>query len=152
MPYIKQESRPEVDKIYDMMIGNNVDINDISEIMNQFCEKNIEPSYNNYKNFFAEINECCKEVERRMDLECDMNYAEEVDIRRKCVLSSIVACMDILKVNGDLNYLLYRYIYNSHEEFRSSICDILLGAVDHLRGRYLAPYEDEKIKENGDVT
>ena len=58
MPYIKPKNRPKVDKIYDSMVGNNVDFEDLVDILCQFCDKCIHPSYNNYKNYFAEITEC----------------------------------------------------------------------------------------------
>ena len=56
--------------------------------------------------------------------------------------------------DGDLNYILFKYCkchmkpsYNSYKNF----CGELRQCVTEIERRLLAPYEDEKIKENGDV-
>lgn len=60
----------------------------------------------------------------------------------------------ILKVDGDLNYLLYafckRYVkasYNNYKNYLGELAEISA----EIRRRLLAPYEDKKIEENGDV-
>lgn len=56
--------------------------------------------------------------------------------------------------NGDLNYILYAYCkrfiapsYNNYKNF----CGELRQCATEIERRILAPYEDEKIKKNGDV-
>jgi hypothetical protein len=64
-------------------------------------------------------------------------------------------CRDISK--GDLTYLLYvlakRYIQLKGKSYThiSSAISSLIDAAEELRRRELNPYEDEKIKENGDI-
>jgi hypothetical protein len=83
MPYIKQERRAELNGIVADMERRKVEPNgDLNYLLFKFCHRTVKPSYNNYKNFIAELNECVAEIRRR----------------------------------------------------------------------FLAPYEDQKIKENGDVT
>lgn len=74
------------------------------------------------------------------------------------------------KPNGDLNYILFKYAkyhikpsYNNYKTYIGSIYRVM-GEIDkedyideyreaaaEIRRRILADYEDEKIKENGDV-
>lgn len=88
-----------------------------------------------------------------MELPFEIERILPVDSRRKTVLSSIVAVAgDRLKINGDLNYLLYKFMVNLRDyEEKEYACSILRGVVSILRENTLAPYEDTKIKENGDV-
>ncbi len=82
MPYIKQEKRPEMNEIVNLMRAKGVKADgDLNYILFKFCKETVVPSYNNFKNFIGELRQCAVEIERR----------------------------------------------------------------------FLAPYEDEKIKENGDV-
>jgi len=71
-------------------------------------------------------------------------------------LDRIVAEMALtdVKANGDLNYILYAYCkrcvapsYNNYKNF----CGELRQCATEIERRILAPYEDEKIAENGDV-
>jgi hypothetical protein len=67
MPYIKQESRPAMDKIVELMIKSNVKANgDLNYILYAFCKRNVDPSYNQYKNFCGELRQCATEIERRI--------------------------------------------------------------------------------------
>ncbi len=67
MPYIKQENRPAMDKVVDAMVGVNVKVNgDLNYILFKFCKYYVKPSYNNYKNFCGELNECVAEIRRRL--------------------------------------------------------------------------------------
>ncbi len=67
MPYIKQENRPAMDKVVEAMVEAGVQANgDINYILYKFCKDSILPSYNNYKNFCGELNECAAEIRRRM--------------------------------------------------------------------------------------
>jgi hypothetical protein len=59
-----------------------------------------------------------------------------------------------VKANGDLNYILYKFCsyhvkpsYNKYKNF----CGELRQCATEIERRILAPYEDEKIKENEDV-
>lgn len=61
--------------------------------------------------------------------------------------------IDFLKPNGNLNYFLFALAkkqcksYNDYKEF---IGELECAKAEIIR-RQLSPYEDEKIKENGDV-
>jgi len=59
-----------------------------------------------------------------------------------------------IKVNGDLNYILFKYCkdhivpgYNNYKNFIGELNE----CITEIRRRILAPYEDLKIEENGDV-
>jgi hypothetical protein len=67
MPYIKKENRPALDKIISAMklAGVKAD-GDLNYILYTFCKRNIDPSYNNYKNFCGELRQCATEIERRL--------------------------------------------------------------------------------------
>lgn len=75
---------------------------------------------------------------------------------RRAVLDSIVKKMkqyDIL-ADGDLNYLLFafckRYVPPSYNNYKN-FCGELRQCATEIERRLLGPYEDKKIKENGDV-
>jgi uncharacterized secreted protein with C-terminal beta-propeller domain len=77
-----------------------------------------------------------KEIRHKMDRVIDAMAKEDV------------------KVNGDLNYILYKYCryfispsYNNYKNF----CGELRQCATEIERRILAPYEDEKREENGDV-
>ena len=59
-----------------------------------------------------------------------------------------------VKVNGDLNYILYAYckyhISESYNNFKN-FCGELRQCATEIERRMLGPYEDQKIEENGDV-
>jgi len=59
-----------------------------------------------------------------------------------------------IKANGDLNYVLYafckRHVSPSYNEYKN-FCGELYQCAREIERRILASYEDEKIKENGDV-
>ena len=72
------------------------------------------------------------------------------------MMDRIVSQMALLGVsaNGDLNYILYKYCkhcitpsYNNYKNF----CGELRQCATEIERRMVAPYEDQKIKENGDV-
>ena len=59
-----------------------------------------------------------------------------------------------VKADGDLNYILFKYCkyniplnYNSIKNYIGELNE----TVAEIRRRLLAPYEDTKIEENGDV-
>ena len=82
-----------------------------------------------------------------------MPYIEKK--KRELLLSIIDEMADKeIKADGDLNYILFYYAkyivphsYNSIKNF----CAELRQTATEIERRILAPYEDEKIKENGDV-
>ena len=59
-----------------------------------------------------------------------------------------------VQVDGDLNYILYayckRHIKPGYGNYKNYIGELHEAAAE-IRRRLLAPYEDEKILENGDV-
>ncbi|MEQ9230882.1 MAG: hypothetical protein RIF46_09360 [Cyclobacteriaceae bacterium] len=71
-------------------------------------------------------------------------------------LDELVARMEELGIaaNGDLNYVLYayckRHVQPSYNNYKNFIGELHQCATE-IERRLLGPYEDEKIKENGDV-
>jgi hypothetical protein len=59
-----------------------------------------------------------------------------------------------IKPNGDLNYFLFAYtkrvIIPSYNNYKELIGELHC-AITEIERRLLAPYEDHKITENGDV-
>ena len=59
-----------------------------------------------------------------------------------------------VKANGELNYLLYTYCKRttlpSYNKYKNYIAELRACATE-IERRLLGPYEDEKIKENGDI-
>jgi len=82
-----------------------------------------------------------------------MPYIKEED---RPVMDQIVDSMDVLGVqaNGDLNYILYafckRYVKPSYNNYKN-FCGELRQCATEIERRLLGPYEDVKIRENGDV-
>jgi len=67
MPYVKEERRPDLDMVVDLMSDVEVIANgDLNYILYAFCKRNVKPSYNNYKNFLGELNEAAEEIRRRL--------------------------------------------------------------------------------------
>ena len=71
-------------------------------------------------------------------------------------LNPLILSMDFIpiKANGDLNYILFSYCkysiepsYNNYKNF----CGELRQCATEIERKILAPYEDTKIEENGDV-
>jgi hypothetical protein len=71
-------------------------------------------------------------------------------------LDRVVDTMESMavKADGDLNYILYAFCkrnikpsYNNYKNF----CGELRQCATEIERRILAPYEDTKIEENGDV-
>ena len=61
-----------------------------------------------------------------------------------------------VKVDGDLNYILFKffkYHINKKESYNNykSFCGELRQCATEIERKLLAPYEEKKIKENGDV-
>ena len=67
MPYIKLEGRPDMDEIVDLMVQKGVKANgDLNYVLFKFAKYYIKPSYNNYKNYCGELEECAVEIRRRI--------------------------------------------------------------------------------------
>lgn len=75
MPYVKQHKRHELDVVIDAMRNVYVTHNgheslkvdgDLNYILFAYCKRHIKPSYINYKNFCAELNECVVEIRRKL--------------------------------------------------------------------------------------
>lgn len=67
MPYVEQERRYDLDSVVDEMVKAHVEVNgDLNYILYYYCKDFIIPSYNNYKNFIGELNECAAEIRRRI--------------------------------------------------------------------------------------
>lgn len=67
MPYIKQETRNKMDVVIETMKLLKVQANgDLNYILYKFCKENVQPSYNNYKNYCGELRQCATEIERRI--------------------------------------------------------------------------------------
>lgn len=67
MPYIKQEKRDALDRIVSDMWAADIKADgDLNYLLFAYCKRCINPSYNNYKNFIGELNECVTEIRRRL--------------------------------------------------------------------------------------
>lgn len=67
MPYINQTKRTNADQIVDQMVKMCVKADgELNYLLYKFCKEAITPSYNNYKNYIAELRQCATEIERRM--------------------------------------------------------------------------------------
>lgn len=75
---------------------------------------------------------------------------------RRKELDFIIDCMKQANItaDGDLNYILYKFCkdvvkpsYNNYKNF----CGELHQCATEIERRLLGPYEDTKIKENGDI-
>jgi len=66
LPYIKQEQRPDLDQIVDLMKKKGVKADgDLNYIIFAFCSRHITPGYGNYKNYRGELRETADEIGRR---------------------------------------------------------------------------------------
>lgn len=66
MPYIKKEDRPSMDGVVNEMITKGVKPDGkLNYVLFKLCKDTVKPSYNNYKNFIAELTECAEEIRRR---------------------------------------------------------------------------------------
>jgi len=68
------------------------------------------------------------------------------------VLSAMIHTQ--VKADGDLNYVLYKYckesVVSSYNNYKNYIAELRQCATE-IERRILAPYEDKKLEENGDV-
>jgi len=67
MPYIKQKDRQKMNMVVDIMRYQGVKADGkLNYILYKFCKDDVEPGYNNYKNFIGELRQCATEIERRI--------------------------------------------------------------------------------------
>jgi len=67
MPYIKQSERERCDFVIQQMLESDIKANgDLNYILFKYCKENIQPSYNNYKNYIGELQETIAEIRRRL--------------------------------------------------------------------------------------
>jgi len=82
-----------------------------------------------------------------------MPYIKQVDRRQiDGIVSNMAHCR--VQANGDLNYILFKfcslYVKPSYNNYKNYIGE-LRQCASEIERRILAPYEDTKILENGDV-
>jgi len=160
MPYVKQALRKKLDNLVKIFI-EYMEANDClcwDYILFKDAERNIDPGYNNYKNYIGEITESVNEMERRFGRSSVMGEIINVPIffdDEFNALNNLVDEISSLSINGDLNYVLFafgkRFDFNNS---RYKIEDYLLQlkkTVGLIRDRILSIYENVKIDENGDV-
>lgn len=79
-----------------------------------------------------------------------------VDMKCRESLDIIVNLMKNIgiKADGDLNYVLFKFckenINTSYNDIKNFIGE-MRQCISEIERRILAPYEDKKIEENGDV-
>ncbi len=152
MPYVKPEARPNLDKIVYYMADSKIRIDNLSDILFGFCKEHVKPSYNNYKNFIGELCQCAGEIERRqLPSKKKPIFKMYPEITRAAIKNVKLFMVEIgVKVDGDLNYILFKFC-KYHTGGRKRFCKVLRECISEIEEKLLAPYEDEKIKENGDV-
>jgi hypothetical protein len=80
-----------------------------------------------------------------------------IDKERRNQLNPLVNYADIPKTAGELNYVITmaikEYIAENGQSYQifNDIIGALEGAKLEFNRRIVAPYEDKKIRENGDV-
>jgi len=163
MPYIKQENRPLMDQIIHLMDGLQVNYNsELMYVVYEYCDKYITPSYNNYKNYIGELNEVCAEIKRRLrPFPNEGSYRhhiveyddDSISQSRAFELNRICALMEKngVKINGDFNYILFKYTRSQWPTNTRDVICSLQETINMIRKNILAPYENSKIQENGDV-
>lgn len=167
MPYIKQENRPEMDRVVEALKEGWLYDWELTYILFEYCKQHIRPSYNNYKNFCGELCQCATEIERRTGAK-ELSIISEVATngllkKREELCNKKIAFMKEgadIKVNGDLNYILYAYSQRhlitdygiaDYRRLCSEFSKALRLSAKRIESEILAKYEDQKIIENGDV-
>ena len=158
MPYVPQDKRPGLDNIVDVMVRTRcIGINELANLLVQSC-KMVKPSYNVLKNWCGEIDQCATEILRRIaglshyqdclrEYDVDHWFHDDPVMEGYAHLAPNIAA---LKIDGDLNYVLFKYARHN-ADYWNLIVSAMVRAVKRIKTEILAPYEDEKIKENGDV-
>lgn len=155
MPYVRQEIRPALDTVSEAMRDADLTLKDIERALFEACRRHVEPSYNNYKNWCGELAQCAAEIRRRFAGDPSTVGFNELkykvflpDPRKSDSLADLLRHVD---ADGCLNYVLFKYCRINAPSYRE-ISTSLLCAADRVTAELLAPYEDAKIEENGDVT
>ena len=149
MPYIEKIQRIDPDKVVALMKKLKIHIiGELKEILVKYFVENIDLRYNVVKNYCGELHQCGVECVRRLPKNTNVKY----NINDKEKINSVVELMKEINVvaNGDLNYILFKYCKEKKfnpEQFQ----DELEYAVRTIEKFHLAPYEDEKLKTNGEV-
>jgi len=159
MPYILKENRPHYDTVIENLIKYGLFNDELIYILFEYCKLYIKPSYNNYKNYCGELEQCAVEIERRMEVGKisidDILTVDPVVNRGRLEITNdkidFMKDADI-KVNGDLNYILYGFAIRNvkNNKFANFAMQLRL-TVKKIEKEILAEYEDQKIIENGDV-
>lgn len=159
MLYIKQEVRIKLELAIDAFTKNVETAGDFARILTTYVKKKkiIEPSYNNYKNFMAELTECGFEVLRRFKIkkEKPIKWSAKISLSR-IALKNIIEVLEEtdIQMNGDLNYILFAFYRRNAERLKINAKTFhkrMEWIVKKIRKQVLAKYEDEKMKVNGDV-
>ena len=156
MPYIKNKDRVNPNRIVQLMKDTGVTANgDLKYILKSFGKKSVVLSYNKFKNYLGELNECSAEVKRRLLSglpETERHVYPHVPRKKLDLVVQLMIDLGI-KVNGDLNYILYKFCKETIKTYEGILFfNIDLGhTVVELREEVLAPYENLKCIENGDV-
>lgn len=67
MPYVEQDQRQNLNTLVEIMNSIGISANgDLNYVLFKYCKNHVRPSYNNYKNFLGELNECSEEIRRRL--------------------------------------------------------------------------------------
>lgn len=155
MPYLKPEKRPQFNPVIALMVikGVRPDEN-LKDILFEFCKLHVVPSYNNFKNFRGELKESADEIVRRHKEFTGPLWPPLIlkGVKNEESRKEIIQRMkDVgVKADGDLNYILFSFC-RYHVPNWKKFCRILRQCHREIGEKLLAPYEDEKIKENGDV-
>lgn len=145
MPYIKMDERQRMDTIVELIHTYNV------PIYNLLLDFFKDMSYNGAKNYIGELRQCVIEIRRRMNVGWRLwNRKRYFNVHLSGVGNIIEAMKrECIKVNGDLNYILYAYCLRYVKD-RWQYCRDIEAVVKRLQEE-LALYEDRKIRENGDI-
>jgi len=79
-----------------------------------------------------------------------------IRVTRRAQMNKIVKLMveEDVKANGDLNYILFKFckyfVSPGYNDYKNFIGELRQCATE-IERRLLAPYEDTKREENGDV-
>lgn len=67
MPYVVDEKRAALDEVVRLMAAHNIKADgDLNYVLFKYCKYFVKPSYNNYKNFLGELDECRAEIRRKL--------------------------------------------------------------------------------------
>ena len=63
MPFVTPDKKPNLDKVYDAMVEANIQADgDLNYILYKYAKYQLKFSYNNLKNFIAEMRECGAQI------------------------------------------------------------------------------------------